>query len=183
MNPRTALSLSPSLVTGLFLMVPPFAEAKTYSVEIWLIDLPAGVLTGTPSSLPDPGRLDLSPVDADAWLASFGGPEGVSTHLLLELEDAEHFDIELPCLGCSFHGRGVLESGAVRFDLVSMDNPERPGFGCAISSPEACAPVFPGKAVIRESRLRMENLQTLVFRPVDRADGRDRLVLWRSVAP
>jgi len=173
-------SIVPTLAALALGILPGIGRAESYSVEVWLLDVPSG---GVASPLPDTGRLQLSPVTAEDWLTAFGGKGAVATHLVLDLAHAEDFSIELPGLGCAFHGQGALleETSGVRFDLVSLDTPERAKPDCALTGPAIDPATLPGKGSARETRLRVENGQTLVFTPVRRADGRERILVWRTL--
>jgi len=181
---RPQLALSALLATlGTLTATPPPVPA--FEVEVWMVELPTGVSSDFASSLPAPGRLEVSPLDADTWLQSIGGHDNASTHLVLALSEAEEFSIELPKIGCGFHGTGTLADGTVHFQLVSVDNPERAMPECvfgAPSSPAAADAIEPGRASAREATVNVGDRETLVFAPADRGDGLQRLVLWRTVA-
>ena len=172
-----------SAIAALATLTAAPAEAIAFEVELWMVELPASSSLECPESFPDAGRLEVSSTNAAAWLKAVGGDQATSTHLVLALTDAEEFSIELPKIGCCFHGAGTLEDGMVRFDVVSVDNPDRPMQNCALDAPAPSAPVaLPGRASARETRVRVADEHTLLFAPADRGDGRQRLILWRTVA-
>jgi hypothetical protein len=147
-----------------------------------MVELPPAATVAGPEALPGTGRLQLSSVDAATWLKSMGGEESAATHLILSLADAEDFSIELPKLGCTFQGSGMLEDGAVRFDLVAVDSPDRPLPDCTLNGTmSTAAPVAMGRASVKETSLTVSSDHTLVFTPADRGDGRQRLILWRTI--
>ena len=187
MNPHFTRiqSLGAALLTSLAsvatLSAAP-AGGNAFEVEVWMVELPPASAITAPETIPGAGRLQLSSLDAATWLQSVGGASATSTHLVLNLADSEDFSIELPRLGCSFHGTGTLEDGAVRLDLVSVDSPERPMPDCNLEEAEAPAPTPPaGRASARETSITVSADHTLVFSPADRGDGRQRLILWRTV--
>jgi hypothetical protein len=176
MNHFVALPLV-ALVMG---VLPGNVLAGTYSIELWVLEAPANAVTAT---LPEPGRLVPSSTAAEAWMADFGGGTGVATHLVLDLADAEDFSIELPALGCAFHGQGTVQPGpgGIRFDLVSLDSPERDRPDCSRDGGIVPDLLPAGKASARQTRFQAADGQTLVFAPANRADGRRRVILWRTV--
>ena len=76
----------------------------------------------------------------------------------------------------------MLEDGAVRFDLVAVDSPDRPLPDCTLNGTmSTAAPVAMGRASVKETSLTVSSDHTLVFTPADRGDGRQRLILWRTI--
>lgn len=180
LRPQLAMSALIASLGTLSATPPP---APAIEVEVWMVEVPAGVSADFASSLPLPGKFEVSSLDADTWLQSMGGHDNASTHLVLGLSESEEFSIELPKIGCGFHGTGTLADGTVHFQLVSIDNPERPMPDCTLSAPLSPAPaIVPGKASAREATVNVGDRETLVFAPADRGDGLQRLVLWRTVA-
>jgi len=184
MNVRSTQILPLSLtLTSTIAALATLTAAPAFEVELWMVELPAATSLQCPESLPNAGRLEVSSTNADAWLKAMGGDQVTSTHLVLALTDAEEFSIELPKIGCCFHGAGTLADGIVHFNVVSVDNPDRPMQDCAVTGPAPSAPVaLPGRASARETQVKVAGDHTLLFAPADRGDGRRRLILWRTVA-
>ncbi|RFC46503.1 MAG: hypothetical protein DVB23_001611 [Verrucomicrobia bacterium] len=155
-------------------------EAGRFEIEVWLVELPREVPGESTLSLPLPGRLQLSDIDSATWLESTGGENAASSHLLLEVKSREEFSVELPTVGCSFHGTGSLQEGTIVFELVTIDNPNRPEMDCALGKNPTPSSSPAGRASARENRLAVRQSDTMVFVPVDRGDGRRRLILWRA---